>query len=101
MSDFETPKRGPIDRYLAQLPERCRPCKYAWFLINGLAFADESTGGPDGIITNINQRCSGYSGVPEHSIEDGGVQLGDIPADVEEAIDSNCGYIAMDRGRKE
>jgi len=61
-SDGLPPEPDDIDRIMDLLPERCRGCKHAEFVIGVLLAFESSTGGPWGIFEDIEEKCSGYEG---------------------------------------
>ena len=66
--DGLSPEPDDIDRIMeALLPERCRGCKHAEFMIGLLLTFESSTGGPWPIIEDIEERCTGYEGELEPS----------------------------------
>ena len=79
--DHLDPEPEDIDRIMDLLPERCRGCKHAEFMLMLLLSFESSTGGPWSIIEDIEERCTGWEGqVEPTNIEaldtEGGVRLG-------------------------
>ena len=62
------PEPDDVDRIVdTLLPERCRGCKHAEFVIGLLLAFESSTGGPWWTLEDIEDKCIGYQGVPEPS----------------------------------
>ncbi|MEX1995694.1 MAG: hypothetical protein WD887_02875 [Candidatus Saccharimonadales bacterium] len=79
--DHLDPEPKDIDRIMDLLPERCKGCKHAEFMIMLLLSFESSTGGPWPYIEDTEEYCTGWEGEVEPTNVEaldtkGGVRLG-------------------------
>lgn len=69
MAQFENDP-NILGSYLeAALPEKCRNCPKAQAFIMVLVAFEDSTGGPDSVIKDIEEKCPGYEGGEYNTME--------------------------------
>ncbi|HEY4963893.1 MAG TPA: hypothetical protein VIH90_04320 [Candidatus Saccharimonadales bacterium] len=82
MSSFEDSGHLELEDYLELLPEGCRSCPFALEYIGITLAFEASTGGPNPIVRDIHENCTGWHGPI-------------VPSSGPEGIETDMGLMTM------